>query len=290
MHEPKPVTPAMTAVAIVAGLFLIAGTAFAQNPPASDRADALAAAARKGDAATVTKLLDEGVDVNSKFRYGTTALSFAADHGQLEVVKVLIARGADVNVKDTFYNATPLTWAVTPALTRKPDHAAIVGVLLRAGAAGKDQALMSAISAGQTDTVKVILDVGGLSAETLADALDAASRGKRTEIVPLLEAAGAKPRPELKLDAPQLARYVGTYRNPSGSELVIAATAGRLAVGAGKSGFGPPQPITLAARSETTFVAVDNPGVRVSFTIEDGKVTTLVIGAASPANTFTKQQ
>ena len=214
MHGPKSMTPAMKAVAIVAGLFLIAGAALAQNPPASDKADALAAAARKGDAATVTKLLDEGVDVNSKFRYGTTALSFAADHGQLEVVKVLIARGADVNVKDTFYNATPLTWAVTPALTRKPDHAAIVGVLLKAGATGKDQALMSAISAGQADTVKVILDVGGLSAETLADALDAASRGKRTEIVPLLEAAGAKPRPELKLDEAQLARYVGHLPQP----------------------------------------------------------------------------
>jgi ankyrin repeat protein len=286
MHRPKSMMLAMKALAAV---LLTAGAAGAQNPPASDRADALAAAARKGDAATVTKLLDEGVDVNAKFRYGTTALSFAADHGQLEVVKVLIARGADVNVKDTFYGATPLTWAVTPALTRKADHAAIVGVLLKAGATGKEQAFIGSIAAGQIDTVKVILDVGGLSADTLADALDAAERAKRTDIVPLLTAAGAKPRPELKLDETQLAWYAGTYRNPSGSELVIAATAGRLTVGAGKTGFGPPQPITLAARSETTFVAVDNPGVRVTFTIEDGKVTTLVIGPASPANTFTKQ-
>src|SRR6476659_7959751 len=41
---------------------------------ADARAEALADAARKGDAAAVKKLLDEGVDVNSKFRYGTTAL------------------------------------------------------------------------------------------------------------------------------------------------------------------------------------------------------------------------
>ena len=79
-------------------------------PPATDKAEALAAAARKGDVTAVAKLLDEGVDVNTKFRYGTTALSFAADHGQLEVVKLLLARGASVNVKDTFYGATPLTW------------------------------------------------------------------------------------------------------------------------------------------------------------------------------------
>jgi hypothetical protein len=268
---------------------LTGGVALAQTPTASGKADALAAAARKGDAAAVTKLLDEGVDVNSKFRYGTTALSFAADHGHLEVVKVLVARGADVNVKDTFYNATPLTWAVMPAMTRKPDHAAIVGVLLKAGASGKEQALMTSIAAGQAPTVKVILDAGGLSAETLADALEAAERGKRTGIVPLLTAAGAKPRPELKLDDAHLARYAGTYRNPSGSELVIAAAAGRLTLAAGRTGIGPPQPIPLAARSETAFVGVDAPGVRINFTIEDGKVTAMSIAPASPANTFTRR-
>lgn len=271
-------------------LWLVAGSAaHAQTPPASDKADALAAAARKGDVATVTKLLDEGVDVNSKFRYGTTALSFAADHGHLEVVKVLVARGADVNVKDSFYGATPLTWAVSPAMTRKPEHAEIVGVLLKHGARGKEDALMASVSSGEAATVKIILAQGGLSAETLADSLDAAVRGKRTEIAGLLEAAGAKPRPEVKLDEAQLARYVGTYRNPGGSELVIAAAAGRLTLGAGKTGAGPPQPVALVARTETTFVGADMPALKVSFTIEDGKVTAMVIGPASPANTFTKQ-
>ena len=157
-------------------IFVLAATAtvFAQTPAPSEKADALAAAARKGDATTVTKLLDEGVDVNSKFRYGTTALSFAADHGHLEVVKVLVARGADVNVKDTFYGATPLTWAVSPAMTRKPEHAEIVGVLLKAGAKGKEDALIASVSSGETATVKVILAEGGLPAETLAYSLDAA--------------------------------------------------------------------------------------------------------------------
>jgi len=273
-------------------IFVLVATAtvFAQTPAPSEKADALAAAARKGDATTVTKLLDEGVDVNAKFRYGTTALSFAADHGHLEVVKVLIARGADVNVKDTFYGATPLTWAVSPALTRKPEHAEIVGVLLKAGAKGKEDALMASVSSGETATVKVILAEGGLPAETLADALDAAVRGKRTEIVALLEAAGAKPRPEVKMDDAQLARYAGTYRNPNGSELVIAAAGGRLTLGAGKTGTGPPQPVALVARSETAFVGAEMPALKVSFTIEDGRVTAMVISPASPANTFTKQQ
>ena len=86
----------------------------AQTAAPADKAEALAEATRKGDVAAVKKLLDEGVDVNTKFRYGATALAFACDRGHLDVVKLLLDRGADVNVRDTFYNATPLTWAAGP--------------------------------------------------------------------------------------------------------------------------------------------------------------------------------
>ena len=37
-----------------------------------------------------------------------------------------VERGADINAKDTFYNATPLTWAVNPAMDRTPQHAEVV--------------------------------------------------------------------------------------------------------------------------------------------------------------------
>src|SRR5687767_9891484 len=107
--------------------------AFAQDPK-----DELFEAARKGDAAAVRALLDKGVDVNTKFRYGATALSYAADKGHLEVVKLLIERKADVNVKDTFYSATPIIWAA------QKGHAGVVGALLDAGAEGKDDALVIA--------------------------------------------------------------------------------------------------------------------------------------------------
>src|SRR6476660_1209704 len=97
----------------VCALCLLGGAAPAQT--VSVAADALADAARKGDAAAVKKLLNEGVDVNTKFRYDRTALSFAADRGHVDVVKLLLERGADVTAKDTFYNASALTWAVSPA-------------------------------------------------------------------------------------------------------------------------------------------------------------------------------
>jgi hypothetical protein len=152
----------------------------------------------------VKELLDAGVDVNTKFRYDRMALSFAADRGHVEVVKLLVERGADLNAKDTFYNATALTWAVNPAMGRTPQHADVVKLLLQRGAQGKDQALMGAL--GDAATVKAILEVGGLSAGTLSDALEAATRRKNQEMVTLLEQAGAKPRPEFKMDAAQLAR------------------------------------------------------------------------------------
>lgn len=263
--------------------------AAAQTPAPSEKAEALAAAARTGDAAAVTKLLDEGVDVNTKFRYGATALSYAADHGQLEVVKVLLARGANVNVKDTFYGATPLTWAVSPALTRKPEHAEIVGLLLKHGAEGKEDALMSAVSDGEAPTTKVILAQGGFKPEMLADALDIATRSKKPDIIALLEAAGAKPPPELKLDEMQLARYAGTYLSAGGSELVIAVAGGRLTIGAGKTGGGPPQPLPLVPRDETTFIGAESAQLRLTFTIENGAVTAMTIGPPGGGTKYVKQ-
>src|SRR4051812_14686010 len=98
-------TPLMFATA--ACLALVAGLA-----PADDLKDALFEAARKGDARAVQALLDKGADVNARNAYGTTALFFAADKGHREVVQLLIKHKADVNAADTFYKATPMTWAV----------------------------------------------------------------------------------------------------------------------------------------------------------------------------------
>src|SRR5260370_35946339 len=78
---------------------------------AVDDKESLWAAARRCDVKAVDALLAKGVDVNSKTGYGATALSFAADKGHLAVVQLLIKNKANVNTKDSFYNATPLTWA-----------------------------------------------------------------------------------------------------------------------------------------------------------------------------------
>ena len=61
-------------------VFFSAVAALGQASAPGDKAEALWEAARKGDATTVKKLLDDGVDVNTKYRYGATALSCPQGH------------------------------------------------------------------------------------------------------------------------------------------------------------------------------------------------------------------
>jgi len=273
---------------IVVGAMLVLLSAFtvlAQSSAPSEKADALAEAARKGDAAIVKKLLDEGVDVNTKFRYGATALSYACDRGHLDVVKLLLDRGADVNVKDSFYGATPLSWAVTPAMGRKPQHPEVVRLLLQHGAQGKEQALMGAVSAPDAATTKVILDLGGLPPGTLSDALESATIGKRQEIVAMLEQAGARPRVEFKMDPAQLARFAGTYvgtGNLAPTPLAVATADGRLVATLGG------QRLTLVARDQTTFGVAERPGAIVTFRVEQDKPIAVTLSGMGDAIVFTR--
>ncbi len=261
-------------------LVLLSSAAAAQTAP--DKADALSAAARRGDAAAVKQLLDEGVDVNTKYRYGVTALTYACDHGHLDVVKLLLDRGADVNVKDSFYGFTPLLISVSPAQTRKPVHNEIVRLLLAKGATGKDAALLGAVREPNVELTKIVLDSGGLPPDTLSAALEAATNAKQAEIVALLERAGAKPFPDVKLDEAQLARYAGTYRSAAGNELVLAVADGKL-VG-GPAG----QKMSFSPTDEKTFRVVSAPGVTLTFASEGGKVTSLTVTQGGTPTTYTR--
>jgi ankyrin repeat protein len=268
----------------VALLFTLTATAAAAQPaapPTSDKADALSAAARRGDADAVKKLLDEGVDVNTKYRYGVTALTYACDHGHLAVVQVLLDRGADVNVKDSFYGFTPLLIAVSPAQKRKPEHNDIVKLLLSKGAAGKDDALIGAVGDSNVELTKVVLAAGGFKPETLSAALESAKNDKQADIVTLLEQAGAKPFPEVKLDEAQLARYAGTYRNASGNEIAFSVSEGKLVGGP------PAQRFTLSASDDKTFRIVGGP-VTITFVTQDNKVTGLTLDQGGNKTNYTR--
>lgn len=270
-------------VAMSAVILLCTATLAArQAAPPSTKAEELSAAARRGDAAAVKKLLDEGVDPNTKYRYGVTALTYACDHGHLEVVKVLLDHGADVNVKDTFYGSTPLALAISPAQKKKPEHAEIAKLLIAKGAQGKDEALSSAVSDGDVALAKVILDSGGLPAAALSDALESAKAANKTEMVTLLGHAGAKPFDDFKIDQAQLAAYAGSYQSPGGTPVVCTVNGSRLAAAA----FG--QKFVLSAMDATRFRVIGAPELSIAFQLADGKVTGLVLTEGSNKTLFSR--
>lgn len=60
------------------------------------------AAITRGDVPTVCELLERGVDVDARDRYGQTALMLAAHAGHGQVVETLIAHRASLNVTAKF--------------------------------------------------------------------------------------------------------------------------------------------------------------------------------------------
>ena len=264
---------------------LAAVLALAQAPPLT-KAEQFQEAARKGDAATVKKLLDEGVDVNTKFRYNATALFYACDHGHLEVVKVLLDHGADMGGKDTFYGFTPLMLATSPAQKKKPEHAEIARLLIAKGSPGKDLALGSAIEEGDTALAKLILDSGGLAANNLTDALEMAKTANKPEMVTLLQQAGAKPYEDFKIEPAMLARFAGTFKSPTGNELTVVPSGARITIG--QAAAPPAQRLTLVATGEKAFKGIGAP-ITIAFLVDGDKVPSFTLTqGANPPTVFTR--
>ena len=285
-HTSRLVTTLMLGVVLVLRASAVAAQPAAapappRDAPLSPQAEALWEAARKGDAPAVKKLVEAGVDVNTKFRYGATALSYACDRGHLDVVRVLLERGADANVKDTFYGATPLSWASGPAQTRKPEHALIVGLLLKHGARGQDAALGTAVGEDDEPMVRIILEHGGLSAAALTAALEAARKENRTALVEILEKAGAKPAPVANLTAAQLARCAGSYVN-AGNTLTFEVKDGKL------QGGPPGQSNVFVPRDETTFALEGVAGLSIVFAPGGDQAASLTVKRGDTSTVYTR--
>lgn len=235
-----------------------------QNPK-QELNDQFWEAVRRGDAPAVTALLDKGADVNAKFRYGTTALFKAAERGNLEIVKILLARGADVTVKDTFYGATAMSWALDG------DHVEVVNALLDKQPSSVDEVLITGVDGGKPELVKIALAKGGSKKETLTAALFMAARDKdKTEIVELLKKAGAVAPPEV--NPATLQSYAGKYKSDAALEVTITLADGNLtAVATGQ------RPRQLLPVDDLTFRALFVDDVVLRFKVEEGKVTGLTL-------------
>ncbi len=226
--------------------------------------DQLFEAVRKGDTAGVTAALDKGADVNAKFRYGATALFKAAERGNADVAKILLDHGADVKVKDTFYQATAMSWALDGK------HVAVVKLILEKSAEDVDDVLVTGTQQGNEELVKIALDRGGVKPETLTVALVTATEAKNAAISEMLTKAGAKP--PIEVDAATLQSYAGKYKGDPGPEATVTVKDGKLMV----AGFSR-QPQPLMALDNTTFRPIAFGGLKVIFNVEAGKVTGMVL-------------
>lgn len=222
--------------------------------------DQLFEAVRKGDVVGVTAALDKGADVNAKFRYGTTVLFKAAERGNTDVAKILLDHGADVKVKDTFYQATAMTWALDGK------HVGVVKLLLDKSAEDVDDVLLTGTREDNAELVKVALDRGGAKPETLTVALALATEEKNAAISEMLTKAGANPPKQV--DEATLQSYAGKYKGDPGPEVTVSVKDGKLFV----AGF-TPQPQPLMALDNTTFRPLAFGGINLTFNVEAGKVT-----------------
>jgi ankyrin repeat protein len=116
-------------------------------------------AVRKGDGATVQKLLEKGADANFKDSIGWTPLSCAADKGDEAIIQLLLEKGADIEAKDND-GRTALRIAASKG------HKAVLQLLLEKGAQieAKDNigrtALRIAASKGHKALVQLLLVKG----------------------------------------------------------------------------------------------------------------------------------
>jgi ankyrin repeat protein len=247
---------------------LLSGASLLADEPAPDSpAGKYFAAARRGDVAEIRKLLDAGLDVNTPFRYGATALSYACDRGHLDVVKLLLERGARVDVRDSFYNATAFDWAVRPAMGEPGDgHVAILRLLLEKGAGSREAVLGAGADSGKSNLVRLALEGQPLGAFDLGEALAAATKNGHKEVVELLTAAGAKPLPEPKAEVTRavLARYVGEWVSEGARPRRVVVELGEAGLGARFGGDLSP----LGAYDDRTFQTLKDPRLRLTFVIE----------------------
>lgn len=179
-----------------------ATTVTSENTTADRETDvALISASSRGDARTVERLLEQGVDVHARDETsGTTPLIAAAYGNHVEVARILIEAGADVNVKDETQQSAYLI-----STSEIGDDPRLLKLTLANGAdvhsldSYNDTGLIWASERGYVQIVRELLEtevrvdhVNNLGWTALLEAIILGDCGlSHTEVVQLLVEAGA---------------------------------------------------------------------------------------------------
>jgi len=175
---------------------------------AADLNEELLTAARKGDVAAVTQLLEKGAAIETKTAYGQTPLYLAAMNGHEDLVRFLLEKGANPDVTDTFYKAPVLIFAISRG------HFATARLLIDKGTGDPDQLLPQLAQAGNVELIQTLIDKRKPSQAALDSAYEGARQRNQIWVAALLEKAGARePAPAPKLDITLLESYAGNYKS-----------------------------------------------------------------------------
>ena len=185
----------MTVLLRLLAQFTITSLLFAATLAAAETESRLVEAAKRGDEATVGRLLKRDADANATAPDGATAIHWAAHLDEREMAELLVRAGADVNVTNR-YGVTPLKLACTNG------NAAIVQLLLEAGAdlnaatSAGETPLMIAARTGKPHAIRVLLaggaDPNGRESRRGQTALMWASADGHVEAVKVLIHAAAE--------------------------------------------------------------------------------------------------
>jgi ankyrin repeat protein len=176
----------------------------------------LVTAIRDADASAVRKLIEDGADVNARDSEGNTPLILASFYATPKCVALLLEKGADANAANQA-GVTALIRAATNYEKTRMLVAAGAEVRVRTADLGNTPMILAARRAGNSRTVKLLLERGANATERniagISPILSGAASGD-LETVRLLLDAGAKADDFPKSNDPRAAGIGGGFRTP----------------------------------------------------------------------------